>query len=45
MTHTDLRSDTLPTTVRDFLGLADLDYRFTLRGDLVAELVIASHEA
>ncbi|GAB7051256.1 nuclear transport factor 2 family protein [Catenuloplanes indicus] len=26
-------------------GVADLDYRFTLRGDLVAELVIANHEA
>ena len=119
MTHTDLRSDALPTTIRDFLaastvhdadtassflvedvvvvdqnetfrgrdevyaflrdagaefeytteqigarrvdddhwvvtlrlegtfpgGVADLDYRFTLRGDLVAELVIANHEA
>ncbi|WP_432493151.1 nuclear transport factor 2 family protein [Kineococcus auxinigenes] len=119
MTHTDLRSDTLPATVRDFLaastvhdvdtassflaegvvvvdqnetfrgrdevhaflrdagsefeytteqigarrvddehwvvtlrlegtfpgGVADLDHRFTLRGDLVAELVIANHEA
>jgi len=119
MTHTDLRSDTLPTTVCDFLaastvhdadtassllaedavvvdqgdtfcgrseihaflreagsefeytteqigarrvdddhwvvtlrlegtfpgGVADLDYRFTLRGALVAELVIADHDA
>ncbi|MDR7277231.1 nuclear transport factor 2 family protein [Catenuloplanes atrovinosus] len=119
MTHTGLRSDTLPTTVRDFLaasivhdadtassflvedvvvvdqnetfrgrdevhafvrdagaefeytteqigarrvdedhwvvtlrlegtfpgGVADLDYRFTLRGGLVAELVIANHQA
>lgn len=119
MTHTDLRSDALPTTVRDFLaastvhdadtassflaedvvvvdqgetfqgrekvhaflrdagsqfeytteqigarrvddehwvvtlrlegtfpgGVAELDYRFTLRGDLVTELVIANHEA
>ena len=26
-------------------GVAELDYRFTLRGDLVAELVIANHEA
>ena len=26
-------------------GVADLDYRFTLRGELVAELVIANHEA
>ncbi|GEA86112.1 nuclear transport factor 2 family protein [Cellulomonas cellasea] len=26
-------------------GVADLDYRFTLRGDLVTELVIANHEA
>lgn len=26
-------------------GIADLDYRFTLRGDLVAELVIANHAA
>lgn len=26
-------------------GVADLDYRFTLRGDLVAELVIANHKA
>ena len=26
-------------------GVADLDYRFTLRGDLVAELVIADHQA
>lgn len=26
-------------------GVADLDYRFTLRDDLVAELVIANHEA
>ena len=26
-------------------GVADLDYRFTLRGNLVAELVIANHEA
>lgn len=26
-------------------GVADLDYRFTLRGDLVAELIIANHEA
>ncbi|MFI5841447.1 nuclear transport factor 2 family protein [Catenuloplanes sp. NPDC051500] len=26
-------------------GVADLDYRFTLRGDLVAELVIANHES
>ena len=25
-------------------GVADLDYRFTLRGDLVAELVIADRE-
>ena len=25
-------------------GVADLDYRFTLRGNLVAELVIANHE-
>lgn len=24
-------------------GLAELDYRFTLRGDLVAELIIANH--
>jgi ketosteroid isomerase-like protein len=119
MTHTDLRSDALPTTVREFLaastvhdadtassflaedvvvidqgeafrgrgevhaflrdagsqfdytteqfgarrvddehwvvslrltgtfpgGVAELDYRFTLRGDLVAELVIANHDA
>ncbi|GAA4701178.1 hypothetical protein GCM10023215_45070 [Pseudonocardia yuanmonensis] len=119
MTHTDLRSDALPTTVRDFLaastvhdadtassflvedvvvvdqnetfrgrdevyafvrdagaefeytteqigarrvddehwvvtlriegtfpgGVADLDYRFTLRGDLITELVIANHDA
>ncbi|NHC15371.1 nuclear transport factor 2 family protein [Motilibacter deserti] len=119
MTHTDLRSDALPTTVRDFLaastvhdadtassflaedvvvvdqsetfrgrdevyafvrdagaefeytteqisarrvddehwvvtlriegtfpgGVADLDYRFTLRGDLITELVIANHTA
>lgn len=119
MTHTEHRSDTLPTTVRDFLaastvhdagtaasllvedavvvdqdetfrgrdavhafvrdaaaefeytteqtgarrvdddhwvvtlhlegdfpgGVADLDYRFTLRGGLVAELVIANHAA
>ncbi|WP_033340897.1 nuclear transport factor 2 family protein [Catenuloplanes japonicus] len=26
-------------------GVADLDYRLTLRGGLVAELVIANHEA
>jgi ketosteroid isomerase-like protein len=26
-------------------GVADLGYRFTLRDDLVAELVIANHEA
>ncbi|WP_369055346.1 nuclear transport factor 2 family protein [Kineococcus terrestris] len=26
-------------------GVADLDYRFTLRGGLIAELVIANHEA
>lgn len=26
-------------------GVADLDYRFTLRGGLVAELVIANHES
>ncbi|MCE0768507.1 nuclear transport factor 2 family protein [Pseudonocardia kujensis] len=26
-------------------GVAELDYRFTLRDDLVAELVIANHEA
>lgn len=26
-------------------GLADLDYRFTLRDDRIAELVIANHEA
>ncbi|OLR90690.1 nuclear transport factor 2 family protein [Actinokineospora bangkokensis] len=26
-------------------GVADLDYRFALRGDLVAELVIANHVA
>lgn len=26
-------------------GVADLDYRFTLRDDLVAELVIGNHEA
>jgi ketosteroid isomerase-like protein len=26
-------------------GVADLDYRFTLRDGLVAELVIANHEA
>lgn len=26
-------------------GVADLDYRFTLRDGLVAELVIADHEA
>jgi ketosteroid isomerase-like protein len=26
-------------------GVADLDYRFTLRGGLVAELVIANHRA
>lgn len=119
MTHTDLRSDALPTTVHDFLaastvhdadtassflvedvvvvdqnetfrgrdevyafvrdagaefeytteqigarrvddehwvvtlriegtfpgGVADLDYRFTLRGDLITELVIANHDA
>lgn len=26
-------------------GVADLDYRFTVRGDLIAELVIANHSA
>jgi ketosteroid isomerase-like protein len=26
-------------------GVADLDYRFTLRGDRVAELVVGNHEA
>ena len=26
-------------------GVADLDYRFTLRDDVIAELVIANHEA
>lgn len=26
-------------------GVAELDYRFSLRGDLVAELVIANHTA
>ncbi|GAA0309771.1 nuclear transport factor 2 family protein [Kineococcus aurantiacus] len=26
-------------------GVADLDYRFTLRGDLISELVIANHDA
>jgi len=26
-------------------GVAELDYRFTLRGDLIAEIVIGNHEA
>lgn len=26
-------------------GVAELDYRFTLRGDRIAEIVIANHEA
>jgi ketosteroid isomerase-like protein len=26
-------------------GVAELDYRFTLRDDLIAEIVIANHEA